>query len=62
MKIITPGKEIHKKRLFTCCHCGCQFIADKTEYHTTPMLNDFYYSMECPNCFEYISDSEEIME
>ena len=53
MKIIKPGDPektlCHKN--FTCLKCGCEFIADSTEYeHAGMQYNIQYYRCKCPCC------------
>jgi hypothetical protein len=53
MKILKHGKL--KERKFTCKICGCEFIADISEYHIH--LQDGY-SVQCPDCKKYTKYDE----
>lgn len=52
MKIIKPGNPNYKNKPieFTCETCGCVFEADKNEYDTGVMYNDFCNYCTCPTC------------
>lgn len=51
MQIIKHGTELKKK--FKCINCGCEFIANKNEYHEFQSHpNEYMYKCECPECSE----------
>ncbi len=60
MTILKHGriKEPKKKVYFKCNGCGCQFIADDTEFHTFIgyLTGIRRYSCKCPECGWKCSD------
>ena len=46
MQIIKHGNL--KPRYFICKYCGCEFIADKSEYKTAASGDNFF--VYCPEC------------
>ena len=54
MTIIKPGKKLDDVK-FTCGFCGCEFIADASEYlrESTEDDNSFLFSCRCPDCSEW---------
>lgn len=57
MKILKHG--FLNARKFACAVCGCEFVADASEY-TTTFLNKspHWYTADCPDCFHSTSTSE----
>lgn len=66
---MSPGKELWRKqqmkilkhgnlkpRKFICQDCGCEFVADISEYSLYPGTA-WYYS-DCPDCDARIFDSK----
>lgn len=51
MKIIKHGDL--KLRYFICNNCGCEFIADRSEYQTAASGDNFFVS--CPECYTQFS-------
>ena len=57
MRIIKNGVLTFKK--FTCGICGCEFVADVSEYITvTNSGNATGYEARCPTCDNYTDVSE----
>jgi len=57
MKILKHGNM--KPRKFTCLNCGCEFVADTTEYNmTTAQGIVLWYRTECPECCNWTEKSE----
>lgn len=53
MKIIKEGDPslLKKPKHFNCSHCGCEFIADHTEYSSVWLAKDKWaYLCTCPTC------------
>lgn len=53
MEIIKQGdlSRLKDKKYFICQHCGCEFIANKSEYKSLGMhLNMMAYGCTCPTC------------
>ena len=63
MKILKHGDL--QPRKFTCTRCGCEFVADMTEYYSKEYdypLGDrgIHYHVTCPDCKrEVIKDSKQ---
>ncbi len=57
MKILKHGNL--KPLKFTCWHCGCEFVADMSEYRTT-MANgiNLWHNAYCPECDAETTDSK----
>jgi hypothetical protein len=57
MEIIKHGEpeKIAQYKFFKCLNCGCEFKADKNEYHCdyTIMSTEHYYC-KCPDCGNYV--------
>lgn len=57
MEIIKHGKK--KPRKFTCFNCGCEFVADTTEYWTARFENSvMFWKSDCPECGDRTEKSE----
>ena len=39
-----------KEEDFTCERCGCEFLADMTEYKESYSNHEMYYIIKCPDC------------
>ena len=53
IKVIIPGKKRHMGKKFQCRECGCEFVADSTEYLRQPSDDYFLavvYMCKCPCC------------
>lgn len=55
MKIIKKGKIQVEIFDFTCGHCGCRWIAERTEVNCTDQMGVMHdnlpsYNMRCPCC------------
>lgn len=53
MEIIKPGdlSRLKQTKTFKCCRCGCEFLADKSEYrYGGTQYNTIYYVCNCPTC------------
>ena len=61
MEIIKPGdlSRLEHKRAFKCPFCGCEFIANKSEYRTYDThCNHSYCVCECPTCHNKVFAEE----
>jgi ribosomal protein S27AE len=48
-----------KPRKFTCLNCGCEFVADTTEYWTVECNGSvLFWKSDCPECGDRTSKSE----
>ena len=57
MKILKYGSL--KPRKFICMNCGCEFVADTTEYSMTAAQGIvLWYRTECPECGNWTEKSE----
>ena len=57
MKILKHGK--FKSRKFICGGCGCEFVAEVTEYSVYEVCGaTTWYSINCPECNNEVSKSE----
>jgi hypothetical protein len=57
MQILKHGNL--KSRKFTCSNCGCEFVADPTEYGTTVVKGIVLWChAHCPECGCETSDSK----
>lgn len=57
MKILKHGNL--KPRKFTCWNCGCEFVANTTEYCITMASGiPLWRSADCPECGAETTDSE----
>jgi hypothetical protein len=52
MEIIKQGdtSKLKNPKHFICATCGCEFIADNTEYICNLFFDEYYYSCNCPSC------------
>ena len=53
MQIIKPGdpEMVLRYKYFMCMDCGCEFMADSTEYDCIGVLDGGnYYRCKCPCC------------
>lgn len=46
MKILKHGNMM--RRRFTCKYCGCEFVADRSEYNIAVSGDNFFVT--CPDC------------
>ena len=51
MKILKHGDL--KPRRFTCKNCGCEFVADMSEYEVAYCDHEKCYCVDCPECKHY---------
>lgn len=57
MRVIKHGDM--KPRKFTCLNCGCEFIANTTEYCAIQVDGKImFWTCECPECSVITSKSE----
>lgn len=57
MKILKHGNR--KPRKFTCPNCGCEFVADTTEYWVMECNGIVvFYKADCPECLGTSETSE----
>lgn len=56
MKVLKHGQNIPRK--FVCINCGCEFVADITEYWRSEYCGVVYYRCDCPEC-TYTSEKSE---
>lgn len=57
MKIIKHGNM--KPRKFTCLNCGCEFVANTTEYWTVECDDSIlFWKSDCPECGDRTNKSE----
>jgi len=57
MKILKHGSL--KPRKFTCFNCGCEFVADTTEYWTARFEDSvMFWKSDCPECGDRTEKSE----
>lgn len=47
MHIIKHGNL--EPRYFVCRYCGCEFVADKSEYKVAASGDNFF--VDCPECY-----------
>lgn len=57
MKILKHGGL--KSRKFICWYCGCEFVADVSEYTTKMVCGEpIWHSAHCPECDMETTNSE----
>ena len=50
-----------KEEDFTCERCGCEFLADMTEYRESYSNHEKYYIIQCPDCNTGVYKLVEVM-
>lgn len=56
MQILKHGNSNPRK--FICVNCGCEFVAQVSEYWRTEMFGIIDYECDCPEC-NYTSKTSE---
>lgn len=57
MEILKRGKL--ERRKFTCWHCGCEFVANPSEYSSTYCNGvALWHDSNCPECGRNTSNNE----